>query len=93
MSQTSRTSRLEVRIAPEAHAAVRHAAALQGRSISDFVVAAAQEVAQRTIEEAAIIRLSIEDQERFANLLLDPLVLSPAMERARAAHRRLIRDS
>lgn len=93
MSDATRTSRLEVRIAPETHATVRHAAALQGRSISDFVVAAAQEVAQRTIEEAAIIRLSIEDQERFANLLLDPPVLSPAMERARAAHRRLIRDS
>lgn len=92
MAQTARTSRLEVRIASEAHAAVRHAAALQGRSISDFVVAAAQEAAQRTIEEAQIVRLSLEDQERFAALLLDPPVLSPAMERARAAHGRLIRD-
>ncbi len=93
MSQTIRTSRLEVRITPEIHAAVRHAAALQGRSISDFVVAAAQESARRTIEEAQIIRLSIEDQERFANLLLDPPPLPPAMEHARAAHGRLIRST
>ena len=66
---------------------------MQGRSISDFVVAAAQEAAHRTIEEANIIRLSIEDQQRFVDLLLDPPALSPAMERARKAHSRLIRES
>lgn len=93
MSQTTRTSRLEVRIAPEARAIVAHAAAMQGRSISDFVVAAAQEVAHRTIEEAQIIRLSVEDQERFATLLLDPPALSSAMERAHIAHDHLIRES
>ncbi len=92
MPHTTRTSRLEVRIAPETRAIVGHAAALQGRSISDFVVAAAQEAARRTIEEAQIIRLSVEDQERFANLLLDPPALAPAMERARAAHGQLIRE-
>ncbi len=92
MSETTRTSRLEVRIAPETRAIVHHAATLTGRSVSDFVVAAAQEVAQKTIEEAQIFRLSIEDQERFANLLLDPPALTPAMERAHAAHGRLIRE-
>lgn len=93
MSESTRTSRVEVRIAPETRALVHHAAAPQGRSISDFVVAAAQEVARNTIEEAQIFRLSIEDQERFVHLLLDPAALSPAMERARAAHRRLIRET
>jgi uncharacterized protein (DUF1778 family) len=36
---------------------VKRAAGLQGRSVSDFVVSAAQEAAQRAIEEAQIIRL------------------------------------
>ncbi len=93
MPQTTRTSRLEVRITPETRAIVRQAAALQGRSISDFVVAAAQELAYKTIEDAQIIRLSAEDQERFANLLIDPPALAPAMERARASHAQLIRES
>ncbi len=62
-------------------------------SISDFVVAAAQEAAHRTIEEAHIIRLSIEDQQRFVDLLLNPRPLSPALRRARKAHTRLIRES
>ena len=93
MAQTTRTSRIEARISPEGLAVVREAAFLQGRSISDFVVAAAQEAANKAIEDAYVIRLSIEDQERFANLLLDPPALTPAMERAREAHRALIRES
>jgi uncharacterized protein (DUF1778 family) len=44
---TNRTARPEARIAPEALAVVRRAAEIQGRSISDFVVAAAQEAAQK----------------------------------------------
>ena len=72
---------------------MKRAAEMQGRSVSDFVVAAAQEAAHRTIEEAHIIRLSIEDQQRFVDLLLNPPPLSPALQRARKAHARLIRES
>lgn len=88
--QAPRTKRIEARIAPEALLVVRRAAELQGRSISDFVVAAAQEVAHRTIDEAQIIRLSVEDQKRFVELLLHPPALAPALKRAKKAHARLI---
>jgi uncharacterized protein (DUF1778 family) len=90
MSQTSRTARIEARIAPDGLAIVRRAAELQGRSVSDFVVAAAQDAAHRAIEDAHIIRLAVEDQARFAGLLLNPPALVPAMERAREAHGRLV---
>ena len=93
MTQQLKKARLEARISPEGLAMVRHAAELQGRSVSDFVVAAAQEVASKTIEEAHIIRLCAEDQLRFADLLLNPPTLALAMERAREAHDRLIRES
>ena len=67
MSQEqTRTSRIEARIAPDALTIVKRAAEIQGRSVSDFVVAAAQEAANRTIEEAQIIRLSVADQHAFA---------------------------
>jgi uncharacterized protein (DUF1778 family) len=88
-----RSARIEARIAPDALAVVKRAAELQGRSVSDFVVAAAQEAAQRTIEEMQMIRLSLKDQERFVELLLNPPALSPAMKRAKKAHARLIRQS
>jgi len=89
----NRTARIEARIAPEALAVVKHAAEIQGRSLSDFVVAAAQEAANRTIEEAQLIRLTIDEQRRFVDLLLNPPPLSPAMQRAKKAHARLIRES
>jgi uncharacterized protein (DUF1778 family) len=91
--RASRTARIEARIAPDTLRVVRRAAELQGRSISDFVVAAAQEAAHRTIDEAQVIHLSIEDQQRFVELLLNPPVLAPALKRARKAHARLIASS
>jgi uncharacterized protein (DUF1778 family) len=91
--QASRTARIEARIAPDALLVVKRAAALQGRSISDFVVAAAQEIAHRTIDEAQVIRLSVEDQRRFVELLLNPPALAPALNRAKKAHARLIASS
>lgn len=88
--EVARTARVEARIAPDALAVVRRAAELQGRSVSDFLVAAALKDAQRTIEDVQIIRLSIDDQTRFADLLLNPPHLAPAMKRALKARRRLI---
>ena len=94
MAQTpGRSARIEARIAPETLVVVKRAAEIQGRSLSDFVVAAAQEAAQRTIQDAQIIRLSVADQERVAVLLQNPPKPDAALERAIAAHRELFRES
>lgn len=91
--EPTRTSRIEARIAPEALAIVKRAAEIQGRSVSDFVVAAAQEAAHRTIEETQIIRLSVEDQRVFAEAILNPPPLAPAMERAIERYRKIVTAS
>ena len=91
--RANRTSRFEARIAPEALAIVKRAAEMQGRSLSDFVVAAAQEAARRAIDETHLIRLSVEDQTRFAELLANPTKPSAALKRAKRAHARSIRES
>ena len=85
-----RSARLEARIAPQALAAVKRAAELQGRSVSDFVVAAAHEAAQRTLEQASLLRLSAADQERVADLLAAPPVAGAALTRAFDSRRELI---
>ena len=91
MSQEpTRTARIEARIAPEVLAVVKRAAEIQGRSVSDFVVSAAQEAAHRTIEETQIIRLSVEDQRAFAEAILNPPPLTPAMESAIKRYRKVI---
>jgi uncharacterized protein (DUF1778 family) len=91
--ESNRTGRIEARITPEALAVVKRAAEIEGRSVSDFVVAAAQEAAKKTIEETSLIRLSVEDQVRFVDLLLNPPPPEQALERAREAHARLILES
>jgi len=89
----TRTARIEARIPPDALAMVKRAAEMQGRSLSDFVVTAAREAARRTLDEAHVIRLSLQDQQRFVDLLLNPPALAPAMKRAKRAHSRLIAPS
>jgi uncharacterized protein (DUF1778 family) len=92
-SAVVRSARVEARLAPEALELVRRAAELEGRSVSDFVVSAAQEAARRTIEDNSVIRLSAEDQLKFVQMLLDPPEDNDAWTRAAAAHRRLIVQS
>jgi uncharacterized protein (DUF1778 family) len=58
--------------------------------VSEFVVAAAEQAARRTLGEASTVQLSHEDQLRFVELLLDPPAPTAALERARAAHEALI---
>jgi uncharacterized protein (DUF1778 family) len=83
-------ARLEARLPADVHALLKRAAEIQGRTLTDFVVSAAREAACRTIEETEIVRLSVEDQQRFAAALLDPPEPTPAMRRAARRHRDLI---
>lgn len=84
------TARLEARISTELHALLKRAAQIQGRTVTDFVVAAVQEAAQRSISQAEIIRLSLADQHCFAQALLAPPQPAPALERAFARRRKLV---
>ena len=86
----NRTARVEARIAPEALAVVKRAAEIQGRSVSEFIVDAAQEAAHRTIEETSIIRLSVEDQRLIADAILHPPEPNDALRRAFAAHEKRV---
>lgn len=91
--QPVRSARLEARIHPDTLAVVKRAAEIQGRSVSDFVAAAAREAADKTIEETSIIRLSVEDQRRIVDAILDPPEPNDALRRAFEAHRRLVVSS
>ncbi len=88
--ETTRSSRLEARLPANTLAVIKRAAEIQGRSLSDFVVAAAQEMAQRTIEESNVIRMSLEDQRRFVDLLINPPTPNQALQNAAKAHADLI---
>ncbi len=89
-SATTSSARLEARISKELHYTLKRAAALQSRSITDFVVTAVQEEAENVIEQSEILRLSMADREHFAAALLSPPKPAPALKRAFARHRALV---
>lgn len=90
MPTTISTARLEARISTELHATLKRAAEIQGRTMTDFVVSAVQDAAQRAIEQSGVIRLSLADQECFATALLSPPKPSPALKRAFARRKKLL---
>lgn len=93
MSATVSTARLEARISTDLHAQLKRAAELQGRTMTDFVVSAVQDAAQRAIEQAEVIKLSMADQECFAQALLSPPNPAPALERAFTRRSKLLRSA
>jgi uncharacterized protein (DUF1778 family) len=90
MTAALSTARLEARISTDLHAMLKRAAELQGRTMTDFVVAAVQDAAQEAINQAEIIRLSLADQACFAQALLTPSSPAPALERAFTRRRKLL---
>jgi uncharacterized protein (DUF1778 family) len=87
-----KSSKLEARASPDTLAMIRRAAEIQGRTVSDFVVTAAQEAAQRTIESTQIIRLTLEGQRQFAEAILNPPSPGARLKRVAARYRHLIRE-
>ncbi len=85
------TSRLEARITSDLHALLKRAAEVQGRTMTDFVISAVQEAAQRAIEQSDVLRLSLADQMCFAEALLSPPKALPALELAFARRQKLVR--
>jgi uncharacterized protein (DUF1778 family) len=68
----TRNARLEARVSGDQKNLFQRAAALSGRTLSEFVIDSAQEAAARIVQEHEIIRLSREEQLAFVSALLNP---------------------
>lgn len=79
-SQSS--ARLEARISPETKALVQKAADLEGRSLTDFVVATVLAEARRVIEQHQTLKLSLEDSNAFVEAILNPPPPNEALKSA-----------
>jgi uncharacterized protein (DUF1778 family) len=66
---------------------LQQAATLSGRTLSEFVVASAQEAAARILREHETIRLSRAEQIAFVTALLDPPAPNERLRQAAAAYR------
>jgi uncharacterized protein (DUF1778 family) len=67
-----KVERIEARVNAETKALCQEAANLEGRSLTDFIVASAVESARRVIRERELIDLSRGDRQAFVASLLDP---------------------
>ena len=85
---TTRGARLEVRVSAAQKCLLQHAAALSGRTLTDFVVTSAQDAARRVIAEHESIRLSPEEQQAFVQALLQPPEPNARLKRAAKAYLR-----
>jgi uncharacterized protein (DUF1778 family) len=80
-----RGERLETRVTAEQKKLIERAAALQGRTVTDFVLTSVQDAARRAIEEHSQLALSLRDSEAFVDALLNP---KPINDRLRETVRR-----
>ena len=84
-SGRARSERLEARITSEQKGLIEHAAALQGRTVTDFVLLSVQDAARRVIEDHQRLNLSLRDSQTFVDALLNP---KPVNDRLRETVRR-----
>jgi len=89
-SPKPQSARLEARISHDLHVAVKRAAEIQGRTMTDFVIHALQMAASEAIEQADQVRLSIVDQKAFAHALIAPTKPNAALKRAFAKANKLL---
>src|SRR6516165_4436720 len=84
-ARRTRVERLEARVTAEQKSLIERAAALQGRTVTDFVLTSVQDAARRAIEEHELLRLTVRDSEAFVDALLNP---KPVNDRLRETVRR-----
>lgn len=76
------SARLEARVKPEIKALWQKAAALEGRTLTDFVIASVQEAAYKVIERHEQLKLDRNDSEAFVAALLNPPQPNEALKAA-----------
>jgi uncharacterized protein (DUF1778 family) len=74
--------RLEARVTPEQKQLIARAAALRGSSVTDFIVASAQQAAAVAIKDFELLTLHDEARDVFVNAILHPPAPNAAARRA-----------
>jgi uncharacterized protein (DUF1778 family) len=67
-----KVERLEARVSSQEKSIFARAAAIQGRTLSEFVVSSLHEAASRAIQNYEVTELTEQDREAFVNALLNP---------------------
>lgn len=80
-------ARLEARVDPDAKRLWQQAAELQGRTLTDFVIASVQEAAMKVIHQHQSLQLNQEDSVAFVEAILNPPEPNSALKEAAAEYK------
>ncbi|MBX9720501.1 MAG: DUF1778 domain-containing protein [Candidatus Obscuribacterales bacterium] len=84
MSTKLKSERLGLRLPPAIKAQIQKAAEIQGLSVSNFVVAAAQAQASKVIDQQMVLKLCLEDSMALVGAFIsEPEPNSKAIEAAK----------
>jgi uncharacterized protein (DUF1778 family) len=78
----ARNERLEARVSADQKELFQRAAELQGRTLTDFVIASVHEAAVRTIEDMQSVQLTAQESRAFAEAVLNPREPAPRLREA-----------
>ena len=86
--RSRKEQRLEARVTPEQKRLIERAATLRGTTVTEFVVASAQEAATHTIRDFEVLHLRDEAREVFVNAVLNPPAPNDAARTAAQRYKR-----
>ena len=90
-SRARKQERLEARITREQKRLIERAAELRGTTVTEFVVASAQQAAADTIKDFEVLTLRGEARDVFVDSLLNPAAPNRAARLAAQRYRELSR--
>lgn len=81
-TNNAKTARLEVRMSSDIANLINRAVEISGLTKTGFITSVLQQAAEKIVRDQEVLALSLEDQKRFADALIDPPEPNDAMRRA-----------
>jgi uncharacterized protein (DUF1778 family) len=89
LANSQKPERLEARLTPEQKELLQHAAALEGTSVTDFVVRIACQAAAQSIRDHSRLVLTVRESRDFVETLLNPPAPSDTLRAAAERYKRV----
>lgn len=89
-ANTARSERINLRLSGTAKQRIERAAAVEGKTVSSFIVASALENAEKAVRRHEAMAPGREEARRFFDALADPPPPNDRLRAALAEHRRRV---
>jgi uncharacterized protein (DUF1778 family) len=86
IQRPAKPARLAARLTPQQKELIERAAALQGMTLTEFVVQSVQMAAETVVRNRSLVELSARDSLALAEALLNPRPLTPELHEALRDH-------